>query len=510
VLVEQELPPDPGVLLKSLRGIGYSVEDAVADIVDNSLSAGARSVEIQVRDVHDDVVIDIVDDGTGLSTEELLIALTLGARERDPGLTRREQDLGRFGLGLKTASFSVAKRLALYGTRDGRATGAAWDLEAVSRSRQWLLSKLTEDEHKELASALSNNRSGTVVRWSKTDRLGLSTTKIRSVALAVLEERLRRHLGMVYHRFLDGCDAEGQSIDQLSLLLNGRPVRGWNPLVPFTDRPELVELGEVRRSHGMRVEYAVLPPDTLLLAEERLQATIDGRRLTDMQGFYVYRGNRLVCFASWLSLPGVGRGRWNKDSSTQLARIAVDLANTSDEEWSLDVRKSRVSPPERDRPVLVEVGAEARLRSRSRIFGRSAAREKHSIAPVPSLWALDQGCLRINRDHPLVSAIVNPAAEASPRALRAAVRSLLRQLEASPSLVALVSEPIGGTRDGVPETANTLDDADFGEALDLGRCLIRSGTPMKTVLEVASEDPRYREDPALLERLRARLELDRC
>jgi hypothetical protein len=104
-----------------------------------------------------------------------------------------------------------------------------------------------------------------------------------------------------------------------------------------------------------------------------------------------------------------------------------------------------------------------------------------------------------------VAAVVNPA-EASPKALRASIRSLLRQLEASPSLVALVAEP--GQREGAGEVTvpGVLDDSDFGEALDLGRCLLRANTPMKVVLEIAAEDPRYRSDPDLLERLRLKLE----
>jgi len=505
-ILDRELPPDPGVLLKSLRGIGYTVEDAVADIIDNSLSACARHIDIVLRSVAEDVVVDIVDDGAGLTQDELLVALTLGARERDPGLTRREQDLGRFGLGLKTASFSVAQRLTLFATKDGKSTGAAWDLEEVARSGKWLLSPLSDKENAELAGLLAGKPSGTVVRWSRTDRLGLTGATGKTVALAVLEERLRQHLGMVYHRFIDGLDSDGLPVDQVVISVNCRPVLAWNPLVPFSDRPELVQLGEVRNAPGLRVEYAVLPPDAQLLPGERLQATVAGLRLTDMQGFYVYRGNRLVCFASWLNLPGAGGGRWNRESSTQLARIAVDLSNASDEEWSLDVRKSRVSPPERVRSVLVEVGTEARAISRARIFGRS----RQNPSPmedltVPSLWALDQGRLQINRGHPLVAAVVNPA-EASPKALRAAIRSLLRQLETSPSLVALVAEP--GHQDGASEAqvGGVLDDSDFGEALDLGRCLLRASTPMKVVLEIAAEDPRYRANPGLLERLRLKLE----
>ena len=504
--LDRELPPDPAVLLRSLRGIGYSVEDAVADIVDNSIAARAQNVDIWLHSLEHDLVVDMGDDGEGLTREELMIALTLGARERDPDLTRRDHDLGRFGLGLKTASFSVAQRLSVYAMKDGVACGAAWDLATVARTGRWRLSPLSELESAELSSRLSDRSAGTVVRWSRVDRLQQTPGGSRAVGVARLEERLRRHLGMTYHRFLDGLDADGTAIPRTSISINGRAIAGWNPLLPFVDRPELVQFGEVRMAHGIRVEYAVLPPEVQMHAEERDQATLEGRRLTDMQGFYVYRGNRLVCFANWLGLPGYGSGRWNKDSSTQLARIAVDLTNADDEEWSLDVRKSRVTPPERVRPALIEIGAEARARSRSRIFGRSGSARNEGPDPrSESLWTMEQGRLQINREHPLVSSIVG-STDGIPKAVLVAVRSLLRQLESSPALVAFVSEQ--GARDGGanPPPPEVLDDADFGEALDLARFLLRSGRSLASVLAIASEDPRYGNNPDLLERLRARLE----
>jgi hypothetical protein len=505
----RRLPPDPAVLLRSLRGIGYSVEDAVSDIVDNSLSAGAKTIDVRLRDRGDDVTVDVVDDGRGLTRDELLIALTLGATERDPGLSRREEDLGRFGLGLKTASFAVAQRMSLFTRRDDHADGAAWDLSEVARTREWLLSDLGEQERTELESLLGSS-SGTVVRWSKTDRLGMPD-RDRAAALGRLIERLRQHLGMVYHRFIEGTDAEGLGLPEgpVSIRVCGETVTAWNPLVPFSNRPEFVELAsQPRIGPGIRVEYAILPPDTQLLAEEREEATLRGRRMTDMQGFYVYRANRLVCFASWLNLPGAGRGRWNKESPTQLARIAVDLTNESDVLWSLDVRKSRVVPPENARMVLVEVGTEARARSRARIFGRtgSGGAAQHA-QELPSLWRLDEGRLQVNREHPLVVAVVSPT-DTGHATLRAAVRSLLRQLETSPALTALVAEPTSREASALPVQPDVMDDADFGEALDLGRCLIRSGTPMAVVLEIAGTDPRYATNPDLLNRLKARLERD--
>lgn len=494
-----ELPPDPGVLLNSLRGIGYSFEDAISDVIDNSISAGATNIDLHIRlNAAEEVIVDVVDNGTGMDDAAMKIALTLGARERDPSLERAADDLGRFGLGLKTASFSVARRLTLYSRTGSFAGGRAWDLDDVRAIGRWRVSALTLDEERELAALLEGHATGTVVRWAKVDRLQLPKLRSVSAALMKLIERVRRHLGMVFHRFISGLGADGEKIPMIALRMGNRDVEPWNPLDPLIERPELIDLGEARYSHGLRAEHAILPPDTWLSADERKQASLEGHRMADMQGFYIYRANRLVSYASWLGLPGDGR-RWNKEPSTQLARIAVDITNGSDEDWSLDVRKSKVVPPESDRQALIDVGNEARARSRQRIFGRKTAeRTTADNAPLPPLWVMDGGLLRINRSHPLVET----ATKKDGADRHALVSSLLRQLEDSPTLVSMVAE----NAEARPViAAQILDDTDMANVLALVNALRAGGVGASTILDVVFADPRY-ADPGIRERLRLYIE----
>lgn len=513
---DEELPPDPAVLLRSLRGIGYSLEDAVADIVDNGLAAGATRIAITLTDRDTDIVVEILDNGSGLDVDSLRCALRLGAKERDPGLLRRSNDLGRFGLGLKTASFSVAKRLLVATSQESYRGAAVWDLDDVERQGRWQLSRPSEEEESALNRSLPIGAVGTLVRWSKSDRLGPKGAGSRTAALAMALDRLRGHLGMVFHRYLDGLDGEGDPLPRLTISINGQEVRPWNPLVPFYRNAERVEFGEARKAPGVRVEYAVLPPIEMLSPSERVEAAPDGRRMADMQGFYVYRVNRIVTFADWLGLPGHGSGRWNKEQSTQLARVAVDITNTSDDDWGLDVRKSRVSPPDRDRPTLEAVGTEARARSRARIFGRSARTgqgQAQTPAELPVLWSLEAGAPRITRHHPLVESLLNPKHGTTVSAMRAAARGLLRQLENSPALVSLLAEPTDDEDGADASAASTpaaaaaiLDEADLADAVDLGSALLRGGAAIDVVIAVLSDDPRIGKRDEILGILRRRLE----
>jgi len=315
---------------------------------------------------------------------------------------------------------------------------------------------------------------------------------------------------MVFHRFLNGLDADSLPLQNLALTVNRTPVVGWDPLVPFSTRPERVELGEVRLAQRVRVEYAVLPPEEHLNAQDRKEACLDGRRMTDMQGFYVYRANRLVCFANWLGVPGHGNGHWNKDSSTQLARVAVDITNDVDDDWALDVRKSNVAPPERDRQVLVEVGHEARARSRARIFGRVLKNQQSPTTETRTLWSLDGGLPRIARDHPLVEALLTCRPGTTPSGVRAAIKSLLRQLETSPTLVSLLAEPSTPSSDPPPvSNPQVFDATDVEDAVELGKSLLHGGVDFETVLGLIRNDPRFGANDALTNGLRQRLELGR-
>src|SRR5947209_1369949 len=102
--------PEASSMIETFRAIGYSIQSAVADIVDNSISAGAKNIRINFEWKGANTWLAIKDDGIGMDNDELIQAMKPGSR--NPNEERSAKDLGRFGLGLKTASFSQCRILS--------------------------------------------------------------------------------------------------------------------------------------------------------------------------------------------------------------------------------------------------------------------------------------------------------------------------------------------------------------------------------------------------------------
>lgn len=196
-------PPRAAALVESLRGLGYSTSTAIADIVDNSIAAGAGTVEIRFHWAGEASWISILDNGGGMSAEGLDSAMRLG--DRNPLDERKPGDLGRFGLGLKTASFSQARSLTVASRRAGAAIGCLrWDLDALAASTDdgWYLLEGPQEGSENLLAPLDPCSSGTLVLLEKLDRL--VTPGFGSDDFLEVIERLEQHLAMTFHRYLEG------------------------------------------------------------------------------------------------------------------------------------------------------------------------------------------------------------------------------------------------------------------------------------------------------------------
>ena len=219
------LPPNAALLLESMRAIGYDAAAAAADLVDNSITANARSVSIRF-DPGRPRALAVIDDGTGMDDVGLLAAMRHGSQS--PADRRAENDLGRFGLGLKTASMSQCRRLTVVSRRVGGAPhGMVWDLDTVIATQDWTVGVL---EQKELETVpfldeLLARPSGTLVVWEKLDRIADGDPGDGSV----LSDRMTQvgdHLARVFHRYLSGNPT------RLRLDVNLQPVA---PIDPFLE-----------------------------------------------------------------------------------------------------------------------------------------------------------------------------------------------------------------------------------------------------------------------------------
>lgn len=403
-------------MIEALRGLGYSTATAIADIIDNSIAAGASEVDLQFIWNSKRSAISITDNGAGMDALALDTAMRLG--ERSPLERRRESDLGRFGLGLKTASFSQARRLTVASSCSGTISCLRWDLDVLrdDPKGEWTLLEGPALESESLLSPLEKIASGTIVLWENMDRIVSAGSTDRH--FLELVDRVEKHLSMVFHRYLEGR--------RLTVRVNGSPIRPWDPFL--STRSDTWRSGTdllTINGHDIIIEGFVLPH------KDRLPPKIyddaagpDG--WTSQQGFYVYRNQRLLVAGHWL---GLGHGRsWTKEEPFKLARIRLDIPNSADEDWKIDIRKSTARPPHEARPRLSLFAEDVRQRARRVFAFRGKSERGPRSGPISPAWRAtriaDGLRYRIERDHPAVASVMEQAG-----AMRDDVVAMLRVIE---------------------------------------------------------------------------------
>lgn len=332
----KENRPTADILMTSMRAMGYSFESAIADIVDNSISAGASKIWLHFPVDPLDCHVAICDDGCGMNKEELFDAMKYGSEQKRD--CRSADDLGRFGLGLKAASLSQCRRLTVASKKDGVVNAYIWDLDVILEKKDWYMVECTEDEIRSIKqiSWLDKIECGTVVVWEEFDLIEKSSGNLYS-ELNKYQEITANYLSLIFHRFINKT---GNS--KLSIKVNNFELIGFDPFLeshPKTNVRKRIEI-PVEDSDGIErmvvVQPFVLPFQKDLTAEDKkLSGGIENYR--SKQGFYVYRNERLIVWGTWF-----GRHR---DELTKYARIRVDIPNTLDDIWGIDIKKQNAKIP---------------------------------------------------------------------------------------------------------------------------------------------------------------------
>lgn len=322
--------PRASALIESLRDIGYSFDIAICDIIDNSVTAGARRVEVLAETSAEEPFIAIVDDGCGMTEAELISAMRPGST--NPLITRDAPDLGRFGLGMKSASFSQCRRLTVVSRKSGKTTAAIWDLDVVAQRNEWQVEVRSDTDGIEAADRLTSD--GTLVLWQKLDRLmtdHADDVVKRAAEVNRVIVHAERHLRLVFHRFMSGVNA-------VCIELNGRVLK---PLDPFArDHPSTIAdpLEELRLTNGaVKIQSFTLPHHRQMSKTEWDDIGGPEGHLKS-QGFYVYRSNRLILHGTWFGL-------CRQSELTKLSRVCIDIPNSMDSDWKIDVKKSSAQLP---------------------------------------------------------------------------------------------------------------------------------------------------------------------
>jgi hypothetical protein len=405
-------------MIEALRGLGYTTSTALADVIDNSISAGTEAVWVDFAWSQDASHVSILDDGLGMRPAELDAAMRLG--ERNPLDQRSASDLGRFGLGLKTASFSQCRRLTVASRRDGELSCLRWDLDVISASVDdgWHLLEGAASGSEHLLAPLEKASHGTLVIWERLDRV--VTPAFTEQDFLDLIDEVERHLGMVFHRYLEG------GASAFRLFINGRAVPRWDPFLrnhPATWSSPLQRLPSA--AGVVEVQCHVLPhKDHLTPQQETAAAGPHGWGA--QQGFYVYRNKRMLLAGSWL---GLGQGRaWTKEEAHRLARIRLDIPNSADMDWKIDIRKSTASPPVQLRQTLTRLAEDTRARARKVFATRGEPTAHRSGQAIESAWKADHTSAgiryRVQLAHPAIRDVLEDAGD-----LAANIRAMIRVIE---------------------------------------------------------------------------------
>ena len=388
--------PRADALIESLRAFGYSPEAAIADLVDNSISAGAKHIAVDFSWSGARSTVTVSDDGLGMSGPALVSAMRPGSSS--PLEERHARDLGRFGLGLKTASFSQARELTVASRAAATdLTVRRWDLDTVATTGEW---RLLRSPPSGVAIPEPRASGGTTVTWSKLDRLvgeaEPGDSKAHKRFLDVVG-RVQRHLEATFHRFLTGRG-------RLWISVNGQEIAPWDPFMTSHAATQQLDVEELPLKGALiRVTPYVLPHRSKL-NEDQMTRGAGTAGWNQQQGFYVYRSGRLLVQGDWLGLS------LSKDEHTKLARIAVEFPATLDHDWQVDVKKSTARPPGELVEALRRVARATRSRAEEVYRHRGKVLAHKNSQSFVFAWQEYKGRdgqvrYRVNRDHPVIAAV---------------------------------------------------------------------------------------------------------
>lgn len=377
-----EVTPSASRLTTSLRDIGYEFVTAIADLVDNSVAAGAGQVDITIEFRGEESRVVICDDGSGMSPGRLNEAMRFGSRR-----SYRDDDLGKFGLGLKTASLSQCRRITVVSRaapQRRRLHARVLDLDHIADTDRWeVLAPQAGSLRPSLTEPLSSG-TGTVVVWERLDRVlsyadpGSGWARRRLVQLA---EATSQYMGMAFHRFLSG-EVPGRGL--LKITVNGEIVQAWDPF--GRDEPNHVALPERRytlavggATGDVTMRPYILPPKEAFSSPQAFDRLAGPNKWNRQQGLYVYRSGRLIQSGGWCGLRTL-------DEHTKLARVALEFAPELDELFQVNVAKMRVGLPSELRVQMEKAVADLCRRAQT-IYREAATHDDRHSADRPTAAA---------------------------------------------------------------------------------------------------------------------------
>lgn len=384
--------PEARLLLASLRSVGYNEETAIADIIDNCISAQAHEIKIHFDWEKKRIVIS--DDGFGMSEKNLIENMRIGSS--DPRKIRGKDDLGRFGMGMKTAAFSLGKKLTVITKADSAVSNASWDLDQIPEIG-WNLIIRDKSEISEFSAQIGEQ--GTIVVIESLDRMiDIDDEKKAKNKFYRVASKTEKHLALTFHRFIEE--------DDLVLELNGNQIKAWNPFILENSATQELPEESIFSNDGCAkviIQPYVLPHKTKFASDDDYQAAGGPKGWNYHQGIYVYRNRRLIICGTWFDYI-------KKEPAYNLARIKIDITSASDEDWKIDIKKSTASLPSYVRDT-VEREIDLCTETSARVYNSRGSYSKSNVS-IPNLdyvWEQRKKngrySFHINRKHSLLNDI---------------------------------------------------------------------------------------------------------
>lgn len=420
--------PEASSMIETFRAIGYNIESAIADIIDNSVSALAKNIWINFEWKGAGTWLSIKDDGIGMNEEELIQAMRPGSR--NPLDDRSVKDLGRFGLGLKTASFSQCRKLSVISKRENsKPVFWTWDLDFVKQSGKWELIKYLPQGNFE--NEINSVKSGTVVVWNDLDRLVKDLQKEDEKALDKFLEimkQVKKHLAMVFHRFIEN--------GRIKIFFQDRQVDAWNPFL--LNKSATQGFPEEPLYNGNVIVKGYVLPHKSKISEDEFKEAEGPKGWNEQQGFYIYRNERLLVAGDWL-------GMFRKEEHYKLARIEINLPNNLDSEWQIDIKKSVARPPIGLRDQLKAYAGKVRSQAVEVYRHKGKNVKPYSGQKFVPLWIDhkrgDKWFYKINREHPLIEKIRREAEDKPDKAIELLLRFIEETIPVKSIYIREAEEP---------------------------------------------------------------------
>lgn len=399
--------PQADILMGSMRSMGYSFEAAIADVVDNSISADSANIRILFPiSPLEKKAVGILDDGHGMSQDTLFEAMRYGSTSSEA--TRNPKDLGRFGLGLKSASLSQCRVLTVVSYWNGELCAYQWNYDHIIKKKDWLVLHLNDDEIKQLPyyDNLKAQAKGTLVIWQEFDILSKSNDGQVYNALDELKDVVSKHIALIFHRFMS------RAKNSISMYVNNSKLTAFDPFLeshPKTTCKKEISIA-INDSHGCEQHIKVRPYILPYLSDmnEKDKKLIGGvEEMRSKQGFYVYRNERLILWGHWF-------GMSRRHELTKNTRICVDIPNALDDIWSIDIKKQVATIPKRIQNQLKKTVDEAL--DTSVVKQTHRGRKTKVNDDIDYIWDRIEGrnktfYYQINRDSKLVKFILDKVSE---------------------------------------------------------------------------------------------------